>query len=133
MVRKRLVVEVETPVVDQPYNVRLEVNTAQQIKSSREVSKVGWTRWVSAAIDRLQEEAPDEIESLLAQAQLMAGSRKDKVNLPFRVNTSDIDTVRTLAAKYDSSLQAVLIAAMHLYSFVARAVLFDVGDAEAGE
>lgn len=118
---------------DLPYNIRLEVNTAQRIKSSRAASKQSWAAWVGAAIARLQEEAPVEIESLIAQAQLTAGSRKDKISLPFRVSSVDVDIVRAMANQYNSNLQAVMIAAMHLYSFAAHAVMFDIDEAEAGE
>ena len=123
MIRKKF--EVQAPDIDLPYNIRLEQNTAQQIKSARKNSGDSWVPWVRSAIKRLRDESPVEIESLLRQAQLVTGSRKDKVSLPFRVNTADIDTVRALSAQYGARMQAVLIAAMHLYSFVSSMELPD--------
>jgi hypothetical protein len=116
---KLSLVSKEALTAEQPYNIRMAESVVEQIRTAKDRSSIAWSDWVSAAaIKRLNEESDLEIESLVAQAAHVAGARSDKVSLPFRVRIKDIDTARAMATKYDASIQSVLIAALHLYSYV---------------
>lgn len=115
------------------YKIRLQFNIADNIKMARQGSGMSWSIWIHSAIRRLKEESSVEIESLLAQSQLVAGSRTDKAHLPFRIANADLDEARVIAAQYNSNIQAVLIAALHLYSFVSQADQSCLEEEEASE
>lgn len=103
---------------ERSYHIRIDSTAADQIKQAKEIGSASWVTWVGAALKRLQEEDAVEIESLITQAQFISGSNKEKVRLPFRIKNADFDTARVLAQKYNVDIQSVLVAAIHLYSFV---------------
>lgn len=100
-----------------PRNIRVPANIASQIKAAKAVSGLSWQDWATAAVHRLQQESCIEIKSLAKQADLVASSRRDIEQLPLRIRNSDMDAVRKMAFQFNTSIQSILIAALHLYSF----------------
>ncbi len=119
MARKRLVLDhaIEASC-GSPYSIRLARSIANQIKAAKAEHGGSWQDWAGAAVKRLQQETPIEIKSLADQATMVAGAREDIEQLPLRIGSKDMDTVRAMASEYDTNIQSILIAALHLYSFV---------------
>lgn len=115
---------------DRSHYVRIESSIASQIRTAKEASRAPWVAWVGEAMSRLRKESPIEIESLIMQAQFVAASKKDKARLPFRMLNADFDEARVMALKYNVDIQSVLVAALHLYSFVSSMALPDEHDIE---
>lgn len=87
------------------------------IERDFEHSDLSWPEWVVAAIARLKRESEDELVNLLASPK--PSSRAGKKNLSFRVYPSTLNAIRDLAARYDSTVQAVLTHAFFMQSLAA--------------
>ncbi|EMO9521335.1 hypothetical protein ACR3H8_19500 [Pseudomonas aeruginosa] len=84
-----------------------------------------WAEWVKKAIERLKRETDSELHDILGG--IKRTNREGKENMSFRLYTATLDEVKSLAAKYDSSVQTVLSTAFFMQ---ALAPMIDLPDSD---
>lgn len=96
------------------YQVSLEPQVVEAVRTSVTISAMSWPEWVDAALARLQRESEEELHNLLADPK--PSSRKGKKNLSFRVSPQTLALIKKLAADHDSTVQVLLTHAFFMQS-----------------
>ncbi|HCH7782492.1 TPA: hypothetical protein NNM78_001925 [Pseudomonas aeruginosa] len=105
------------------YQVWLTAEQTVAVNQALERFGNAWAEWVKMAIERLKRETDSELHDILGG--IKRTNREGKVNMSFRLYTATLDEVKSLATKYDSSVQTVLSTAFFMQALAPMIVLSD--------